>query len=64
MTKKRFPKPLRKYETATYYYEQETVLKALGFPVRGRGIYGTIRCDGINHVTVEVGRLVEPKEEA
>lgn len=59
----KFPRALRKYETTTYYYEQETVLKALGFKVGGRNSYGTIRCDGVNHVTVEVGRLIEPKEE-
>lgn len=60
----KFPKSLRRYETDTYYYDQESVLKALGFKVGGRTSYGTIRCDGINHVIVEVGRKVEPREEA
>lgn len=40
-------------KSTQYIYDQEDVLKALGFNL-GKKFWGSIHCDGINRVTVEI----------
>ena len=47
------------YETMTFYFTQEQVLQALGFS-KAKWNWGSIRCDGINKVVVEMNKKVWP----
>lgn len=45
--------PIHVRKSTQYIYNQEDVLKALGFNI-GKKYWGTVHCDGINRVTIEI----------
>lgn len=45
--------PMSIHKSTQYIYDQEDVLKALGFSP-GKKFWGSVHCDGINRVTVEI----------
>lgn len=49
------------YESMKFSFTQEQVLRALGFK-KAHWHWGTITCDGINYVTVQMHKKVWPDD--